>query len=148
MIWAHGFSLWSAGSTAEPVTRYKHPGRKVWWAEESCPPHSSQEAKTLRPFQGTRTRAHTHKHPGDPLSPTGPILQFLPPPSTPIMNSLVDLSIDQVRTLASDTALSPTLIIVPRTTPSAQLGLGWGVGNNGHFTSKPEQKGMHLLRLE
>lgn len=134
MIWAHGFSLWSAGSTAEPMTRYEHPGRKVWWAEESCPPHSSQEAKTLRPFQSTC--------PGDPLSPTGPILQFLPPSHTPIINSLVDLSIDQVRTLASDTALSPTLII------SAQLGLGWEVGNGGHFTSKPEQKKMHLLRLE
>lgn len=80
--------------------------------------------------------------PGDPLSPTGPILQFLPPSHTPVINSLVDLSIDQVRTLASDTALSPTLII------SAQLGLGWEVGNGGRFTSKPEQKEMHLLRLE
>lgn len=82
----HGFSLWSAGPTAGPMTRYEHPGRKVWWAEESCPPHSSQEAKTLRPFQST--------HPGDPLSPTGPVLQFLPPPCTGIINSFVDLSID------------------------------------------------------
>lgn len=60
MIWAHGFSLWSAGSTAGPMTRYKHPGRKVWWAEESCPPHSSQEAKTLRCEETLPRRAHTH----------------------------------------------------------------------------------------
>lgn len=59
MIWAHGFSLGSAGSTAGPMTRYEHPGRKVWWAKEGCPPHSSQEAKTLR-CEETLQGTHTH----------------------------------------------------------------------------------------